>query len=232
MTERSIYSLYERDKRGKLTIRALIDVLDKAVAENAPVIFMCRKAYWLYRSLRSCLRDWDKKYGSLVVLSNRFVIKESISTLDDQYHTVYVFDDTVNTGRSLYQIYEFIMRMNPNLEIKMVVACAPESKLELKNKLMMQEDDSALVERFFESLTICYYVGIDEIGWISSQEIFMYQQEMIPYVIELPFIRPAIEENREETTGNPYIISFQREIFRGLCAAGGTQWKYVDNSYT
>lgn len=95
----------------------------------------------------------------------------------------------------------------------------------------MQEDDSALVERFFESLTICYYVGIDEIGWISSQEIFMYQQEMIPYVIELPFIRPAIEENREETTGNPYIISFQREIFRGLCAAGGTQWKYVDNSY-
>ena len=43
MTERSIYSLYERDKRGKLTIRALIDVLDKAVAENAPVIFMCRK---------------------------------------------------------------------------------------------------------------------------------------------------------------------------------------------
>lgn len=231
MTERSIYSLYERDKRGKLTIRALIDVLDKAVAENAPVIFMCRKAYWLYRSLRSCLRDWDKKYGSLVVLSNRFVIKESISTLDDQYHTVYVFDDTVNTGRSLYQIYEFIMRMNPNLEIKMVVACAPESKLELKNKLMMQEDDSALVERFFESLTICYYVGIDEIGWISSQEIFMYQQEMIPYVIELPFIRPAIEENREETTGNPYIISFQREIFRGLCAAGGTQWKYVDNSY-
>lgn len=76
MTERSIYSLYERDKRGKLTIRALIDVLDKAVAENAPVIFMCRKAYWLYRSLRSCLRDWDKKYGSLVVLSNRFVIKE------------------------------------------------------------------------------------------------------------------------------------------------------------
>ena len=170
MTERSIYSLYERDKRGKLTIRALIDVLDKAVAENAPVIFMCRKAYWLYRSLRSCLRDWDKKYGSLVVLSNRFVIKESISTLDDQYHTVYVFDDTVNTGRSLYQIYEFIMRMNPNLEIKMVVACAPESKLELKNKLMMQEDDSALVERFFESLTICYYVGIDEIGWISSQK--------------------------------------------------------------
>ena len=136
----------------------------------------------------------------------------------------------MNTGRSLYQIYEFIMRMNPNLEIKMVVACAPESKLELKNKLMMQEDDSALVERFFESLTICYYVGIDEIGWISSQEIFMYQQEMIPYVIELPFIRPAIEENREETTGNPYIISFQREIFRvGLCAAwegtiNGNMW--------
>ena len=64
MAERSIYSLYTEDKRGNLTVRALIDVLDKAVAENAPVIFMCRKAYWLYRTLRSYLSDWDERYGN------------------------------------------------------------------------------------------------------------------------------------------------------------------------
>lgn len=137
MTERSIYSLYERDKRGKLTIRALIDVLDKAVAENAPVI-LCAEKHTGYTGVYVAVFGIGiRNMAVWMVLSNRFVIKESISTLDDQYHTVYVFDDTVNTGRSLYQIYEFIMRMNPNLEIKMVVACAPESKLELKNKLMM-----------------------------------------------------------------------------------------------
>ena len=44
MTERSIYSLYERDKRGKLTIRALIDVLDKAVAEKCTGYFYVPKS--------------------------------------------------------------------------------------------------------------------------------------------------------------------------------------------
>ena len=229
MTGRSLYTI---DKRGSLTVKALVSVLDKAIAENAPVIFMCRKAYWLYRDLRNCLPDWNKKYSNLVVLSNRFVIKESVETLGERYNTIYVFDDTVNTGRSLYQIYELLMKMKPNFKIKMFVACAPESKESLKRKLMIQEDDPVLVESFFESLTICYYVGIDEIGWISSQEIFMYQQEMIPYVIELPFIRNAdIKKLEEKSLVNPYLIIFKHEIFKGLCASGGTQWKYVDNSY-
>lgn len=203
MTGRSLYTI---DKRGSLTVKALVSVLDKAIAENAPVIFMCRKAYWLYRDLRNCLPDWNKKYSNLVVLSNRFVIKESVETLGERYNTIYVFDDTVNTGRSLYQIYELLMKMKPNFKIKMFVACAPESKESLKRKLMIQEDDPVLVESFFESLTICYYVGIDEIGWISSQEIFMYQQEMIPYVIELPFIRNAdIKKLEEKSLVNPYL---------------------------
>lgn len=233
MAERSIYSLYTEDKRGNLTVRALIDVLDKAVAENAPVIFMCRKAYWLYRTLRSYLSDWDERYGNLVVLSNRFIIKEAVENLDDRYDTIYVFDDTVNTGRSLYQIYELLTIMRPNFKIKMVVACAPESKETLKEKLMQQEDDVARVEQFFEALTICYYVNMDEIGWISSQEIFMYQQEMIPYVIELPFIKDTNAKNMGEISSvNPYLISFKREIFKDLCASGGTRWNYVDNSYT
>ena len=163
MTERSTYSLYTKDKRGNLTVRALLNVLDKAVAENAPVIFMCRKAYWLYRVLRSCIPDWNEKYGQLVVLSNRFIIKESIETLDNKYDVIYVFDDTVNTGRSLYQIYKLISMMRPSFKIKMIVACAPDSKEILKEKLMAQEDDTAQVELFFENLNICYYVNMDEI---------------------------------------------------------------------
>ena len=232
MTERSTYSLYTKDKRGNLTVRALLNVLDKAVAENAPVIFMCRKAYWLYRVLRSCIPDWNEKYGQLVVLSNRFIIKESIETLDNKYDVIYVFDDTVNTGRSLYQIYKLISMMQPSFKIKMIVACAPDSKEILKEKLMAQEDDTAQVELFFESLTICYYVNMDEIGWISSQEIFMYQQEMVPYVIELPFIKDAsVEKLKGNSRYNPYLINFEREIFKNLCSSGGTQWNYVDNSY-
>lgn len=216
-----------------MTVKSLKSVLDKAVAENAPVIFMCRKAYWLYRTLRCYSQEWDKKYGQLVILSNRLIIKEPDELLNKGYHVVYVFDDTVNTGRSLYQIYKILKAMKPEFEVRLVVACAPESKEALKEKLIVQEkgENPELIEEFFETLSIGYYVNIDEIGWISSQEIYMYQRELIPYVIELPFMKEETDTKIVQWTDkNPYVINLRKEIFRSLCISG-TQWDYVDNSY-
>lgn len=233
MLRRGIYEVFKADKRGHMTVKVLTDVLDKAIAENAPVIFMCRKAYWLYRVLRSCLPQWDERYGQLVVLSNRLIIKEEDELLNKGYHIVYVFDDTINTGRSLYQIYKILKDMKPDFCIQLVVACAPESKERLKSKLVEQEsgEDREQIEKFFDTLSIGYYVDVDEIGWISSQEIYMYQREMIPYVIELPFMREETNiESARLLQENPYIIHLKKETFRGLCISG-TQWDYVDNSY-
>lgn len=233
MLRRGIYEVFKADKRGHMTVKVLTDVLDKAIAENAPVIFMCRKAYWLYRVLRSCLPQWDERYGQLVVLSNRLIIKEEDELLNKGYHIVYVFDDTINTGRSLYQIYKILKDMKPDFCIQLVVACAPESKERLKSKLIEQEsgEDREQIEKFFDTLSIGYYVDVDEIGWISSQEIYMYQREMIPYVIELPFMREETNiESARLLQENPYIIHLKKETFRGLCISG-TQWDYVDNSY-
>ena len=233
MVRRGIYEFFSRDKRGYMTVKSLKSVLDKAVAENAPVIFMCRKAYWLYRTLRCYSQEWDKKYGQLVILSNRLIIKEPDELLNKGYHVVYVFDDTVNTGRSLYQIYKILKAMKPEFEVRLVVACAPESKETLKEKLIVQEkgENPELIEEFFETLSIGYYVNIDEIGWISSQEIYMYQRELIPYVIELPFMKEETDTKIVQWTDkNPYVINLRKEIFRSLCISG-TQWDYVDNSY-
>lgn len=233
MVRRGIYEFFSRDKRGYMTVKSLKSVLDKAVAENAPVIFMCRKAYWLYRTLRCYSQEWDKKYGQLVILSNRLIIKEPDELLNKGYHVVYVFDDTVNTGRSLYQIYKILKAMKPEFEVRLVVACAPESKEALKEKLIVQEkgENPELIEEFFETLSIGYYVNIDEIGWISSQEIYMYQRELIPYVIELPFMKEETDTKIVQWTDkNPYVINLRKEIFRSLCISG-TQWDYVDNSY-
>ena len=233
MVRRDIYEFFSRDKRGYMTVKSLKSVLDKAVAENAPVIFMCRKAYWLYRTLRCYSQEWDKKYGQLVILSNRLIIKEPDELLNKGYHVVYVFDDTVNTGRSLYQIYKILKAMKPEFEVRLVVACAPESKETLKEKLIVQEkgENPELIEEFFETLSIGYYVNIDEIGWISSQEIYMYQRELIPYVIELPFMKEETDTKIVQWTDkNPYVINLRKEIFRSLCISG-TQWDYVDNSY-
>ena len=230
---RGIYEVFSRDKRGYMTIKSLKSVLDKAVAENAPVIFMCRKAYWLYRILRCYSHEWDEKYSKLVILSNRLIIKEPEMLLNKGYQVVYVFDDTVNTGRSLYQIYKILKAMKPEFEVRLVVACAPESKEALKEKLIAQEkgENPELIEEFFEALSIGYYVNIDEIGWISSQEIYMYQRELIPYVIELPFMKEKTDTKIVQWTDrNPYTISFKKEVFKSLCTSG-TQWDYVDNSY-
>ena len=233
MVRRGIYEFFSRDKRGYMTVKSLKSVLDKAGAENAPVIFMCRKAYWLYRTLRCYSQEWDKKYGQLVILSNRLIIKEPDELLNKGYHVVYVFDDTVNTGRSLYQIYKILKAMKPEFEVRLVVACAPESKEALKEKLIVQEkgENPELIEEFFETLSIGYYVNIDEIGWISSQEIYMYQRELIPYVIELPFMKEETDTKIVQWTDkNPYVINLTKQIFRSLCISG-TQWDYVDNSY-
>lgn len=233
MVRRGIYEFFSRDKRGYMTVKSLKSVLDKAVAENVPVIFMCRKAYWLYRTLRCYSQEWDKKYGQLVILSNRLIIKEPDELLNKGYHVVYVFDDTVNTGRSLYQIYKILKAMKPEFEVRLVVACAPESKETLKEKLIVQEkgENPELIEEFFETLSIGYYVNIDEIGWISSQEIYMYQRELIPYVIELPFMKEETDTKIVQWTDkNPYVINLRKEIFRSLCISG-TQWDYADNSY-
>ncbi len=233
MVRRGIYELFSRDKRGYMTVKSLKSVLDKAVAENAPVIFMCRKAYWLYRTLRCYSQEWDKKYGQLVILSNRLIIKEPDELLNKGYHVVYVYDDTVNTGRSLYQIYKILKAMKPEFEVRLVVACAPESKETLKEKLIVQEkgENPEQIEEFFKTLSIGYYVNIDEIGWISSQEIYMYQRELIPYVIELPFMKEETDTKIVQWTDkNPYVINLRKEIFRSLCISG-TQWDYVDNSY-
>ena len=230
---RGIYESFSRDKRGYMTVKSLKSVLDKAVAENAPVIFMCRKAYWLYRTLRCYSQEWDKKYGKLVILSNRLIMKEPDELLNKGYHAVYVFDDTVNTGRSLYQIYKILKAMKPEFEVRLVVACAPESKETLKEKLIVQEkgENPRQIEEFFKALSIGYYVNIDEIGWISSQEIYMYQRELIPYVIELPFMKEETDTKIVQWTDkNPYVINLRKEIFRSLCISG-TQWDYVDNSY-
>ena len=233
MVRRGIYESFSRDKRGYMTVKSLKSVLDKAVAENAPVIFMCRKAYWLYRTLRCYSQEWDKKYGKLVILSNRLIMKEPDELLNKGYHAVYVFDDTVNTGRSLYQIYKILKAMKPEFEVRLVVACAPESKETLKEKLIVQEkgENPRQIEEFFKALSIGYYVNIDEIGWISSQEIYMYQRELIPYVIELPFMKEETDTKIVQWTDkNPYVINLRKEIFRSLCISG-TQWDYVDNSY-
>ena len=37
MLRRGIYEVFKADKRGHMTVKVLTDVLDKAIAENAPV---------------------------------------------------------------------------------------------------------------------------------------------------------------------------------------------------
>ena len=224
MVREEIFDSFIKDRAGKNVMRALEDTLNKAVAENAPVIFMCRKAYWLYRVFRMYSGLWKKEYDQLTILSNRFIYKEDVSEILNR-NKVYVFDDTMNTGRSLFKAYIQLKETYPDIcELRMLVACTALFPAEIRNYIGDEENQ---IEAFQKSLTVWDYVKAEDVGWLSSQEILMFQKMLIPYVIELPFLSSNSQVVDEK---NPYVVSLSEQKFKELILEK-ENWRYVDNSY-
>lgn len=224
MVRGEIFDSFTKDRAGKRVMKALENTLDKAVAENAPVIFMCRKAYWLYRVFRMYSDLWKREYDQLTILSNRFIYKEDVSEVLNG-NVVYVFDDTMNTGRSLFKSYIQLKETYPDIrELKMLVACTAVFPSEIRNYI---GDEDAQAEAFQRSLSIYDYVKAEDVGWLSSQEILMFQKMLIPYVIELPFLSSNSQAMDEK---NPYVVTLPRHKFKELILVK-ENWRYVDNSY-
>ena len=223
MVRDEIFDSFTKDRAGQSVMRALEDTLDKAVAENAPVVFMCRKAYWLYRVFRMYSGLWKEEYEQLTILSNRFIYKEDASEILNG-NVVYVFDDTMNTGRSLFKAYIQLKETYPDMrELKMLVACTAVFPSEIRSYI----GDDAQAEAFQRSLSVCDYVKAEDVGWLSSQEILMFQKMLLPYVIELPFLGSNSRVGDEK---NPYVVSLPEQKFKELILVK-ENWRYVDNSY-
>ena len=104
----------------------IIEAMDHALRSEGSggrviLVFMCRKAYWLYRLYRMNRKDWEKEYGDIVIATNRYVLKEQRLPVSE-YDTIIIFDDTVSSGRSVKEAYDDIKGMYPNVTVKVKVA--------------------------------------------------------------------------------------------------------------
>lgn len=220
------YERFIKNKIGADIIKALEDALKSGKSGGRVIlVFMCRKAYWLYRLYRMNKKNWDEEYGDVVIVTNRYVLKERKMPISE-YDTIIIFDDTVSSGRSVKAAYDDIRRMHPNVTVKVKIAFSAHSKLEIKETLQKEANDESLAS-FFDNLEIYRVLLPDEMGWVSTQEILMFQESGIPYVVELPLVRDA--QNADESN-DYYAIDLSASEFEKMKKVGGF-WSYVDYSY-
>lgn len=160
------------------------------------VVFVSRKAYCLFLLLKS---KGEIELNDTVVYSDRYVMK----SMDEEIfknQKICVVDDTVSTGRHIYDIYKMIMEhAHKSVEVyPMVFAAAYDY------------EDSEVVQKFKKS----YNKSISsEVLWSAndilefcSKETTILHQENIPYTMELPIL---VEKNRNS-------IFFTEEEFEKL----------------
>ena len=181
MSEVSFYNKFACSLSGMKMITMLKKVLKNATAEKTAIIFMCRKAYWLYRIFRMYSHEWKLEYDEITILTNRFIIKEDFSFLNE-YKKIIIFDDTISSGRSLIEIYSYMIKRCPKEKIEIAIAYSTLTKDQLKDK-MEQNLEATLVSDFFACLKIYHYALPKEMGGLSSQEILMFRKSAIPYVV-------------------------------------------------
>ena len=220
------YERFAGNKIGADIIRALDKALKNKESNGRIIlVFMCRKAYWLYRLYRMNKNDWYREYGDVVIVTSRYVLKERQMPISE-YDMIIIFDDTVSSGRSVKAAYDDIKGMYPDVNVKVIVAFSMRSKIELKETLQKEANDE-LFASFFENLEIYRVILPEEMGWVSSQEILTFQKSGIPYVIELPLVRNARDVDE---SNDYYAIDLSEDEFKKMKKVGGF-WSYTDYSY-
>lgn len=211
----------------------IIEAMDHALRSEGSggrviLVFMCRKAYWLYRLYRMNRKDWEKEYGDIVIATNRYVLKEQRLPVSE-YDTIIIFDDTVSSGRSVKEAYDDIKGMYPNVTVKVKVAFSIRSKIELREILQKEVNDESFTS-FFDNLEIYRVILPQEMGWVSSQEILAFQKTGIPYVIELPLVRDMQNISSLADVRDYYTVEVTEKEFKKMKKTGGF-WSYSDYSY-
>lgn len=219
------YEEFSNEKEGRKLLSDLRNLLDNAKesGKKIAIVFMCRKAYYLYRLFRLQTSDWNENYSDIVIVTSRLLYKERDPRID-QCDEIIIFDDTICSGRSLKEAYIYIMKCYPGKRVSAVVAYSILKKSQLKER-MPQNDETKL---FLKNLIIKHQIAAEDMGRISSQEVLLFQKCRIPYVIELPLIRQAGKRPGAEWEG--YTVTLAVTDFERMKDPGGF-WGYVDYSY-
>lgn len=228
----NIFLKFSNTYLGQKICELLKYILLEAKAKGGVVIFLSRKGYWLYQVCRR-YGNWDKELvDGVTVVSDRYVSK----WFNPEWvgKPFYIVDDTVTTGLTMYQIFGQV-RSSYTPQIIHCIAlfmCMTRSELQsmMVSRLTSGEELEALPD-FLDSFKALDRVSVEQIGWLSYEQIYLFQKLLIPYVVDLPSVadKNYIFDKKENESNHHYSICTDFWLKRLQQMQG--DWVYEDNSY-
>lgn len=191
--------------------RKLFEKTGKQQEQKSIIVFCTRKAYCLYKYLRT-EGLLDDPPENVEVWSDRYVTK-LIEPRKEQY-TVYLIDDTVSTGRGFEEALRQLELKLPQSEVKICVIYADERK-KFKGALSIGQDIS--IERIGVYPRYCPSAQL--LG-LSRKEIQWFQEAQMPFVVDLPWLKQRGADSYKFRINKEKWVSFVDRQER---------WKYVDS---
>lgn len=201
----------------------LYSLMKQAKRSGGIIVFLSRKGYWLYRVFKK-YASWMEEFDHICVFSDRYVAKWINDSWKEKI--IYIVDDTVTSGSTMFSVYQKIREQYPLSEVVTVAIFSLVTKSELKENYVRQLSGGSQekIEKYQEFLDTLIFGEVSmpaALGWLSYNQIALFQQLLTPYVIDLPLM------NLIKTEGKLFL---SLEEFEGLKEIKGN-WQYVDNSY-
>lgn len=213
-------------------------------------VAVTRKGYWLYKSLCK-----DSEFGHFferkkcLFFSDRYVMKDfNFDCIKGR--RVYIFDDTINHGNKLFFYFALFEIKGAECVIPMAYAAGTEFFLKMyevksdikrdygkiqeyeraaRDLILSQAEKEtkaqACIIDFVNKLRYEKIYTSDQISRFSIEETLLFQDELVPLVMDLPMFRYMKTENNQTSA-----IYIKKAAFVRLCEKT-VRWNYVESGY-
>ena len=233
MNNKSVERFFSNEE-GK-RIRLFFQVLVNSWNRWDYVVFLCRRGYWLF--LIACAYynwDIDKKK----ILSDRYVMKDYNPDFAKEGVKFALVDDSMNTGYALFRVYKKIRKTYGKADIEPLVGCLGVKDIKNEQISTTPDIDRNEIEEFKKCVKNMFLVSDEAIGELSYKIIEMTQEQMIPYVVDLPFLvdksfkgENYLDELRNTNSEiGKRTSKISKEVFYDLIEKNDV-WRYNDISY-
>lgn len=180
---------------GKKIKEIFIYLFDKS-DEWDVLVLLTRKGYWLFRMICWYLGLTIPPSKRCFIMSDRKVDKGDIQEVKDrlkkQDAVIYIVDDTLSTGLTANRVYRIFNEEWPQahvIPLTCFIAVAEDgSKKTLIDKSILKQECDEIDKRFLKDLSYFHLAPLAELGKLSYKQALVAQLEMVPYVVDLPFL--------------------------------------------
>lgn len=242
-----------------LYLKKLVSKISDSEEKKIILLLITRKGYWLFKTILDKddelrqLVDELEAAGKLQICSDRYVMKEfrDKESEDDEPsilsgHEVWIFDDTVNNGNTLFYYYCKAKKLKAK-DIHIMVYAAPadffmhrkvelqdseyqKKKLEQYERIFKAPNNSEEVHLSFEEELNKFYANFssyvvlprESIAALSIEECLRFQENVNPMVMDLPVFTLRKDSEDEVFLSDEEFIKLKKKTAR---------WEYVENRY-